>query len=298
MCKSHLSTIQQSKLLVEKVISAGKFGVFLARSSTTTNQYVIKAFQKDEYSHCSFIKEKRVHSSLKHPNIIEYVPDYLFQVDISQFTVIYMEYAPYGDFFNLILDYNFADEKLIRTYFHQLVEGLRYIHNNGIAHLDLKLENLLLGKDLLLKIADFDLAQSINDDCLTSGGTANYRAPEVLSYTATDFVGADIYSIGVCLYTLMTGAFPFFEEEESEGIKLSRYDSFVERNEEFWAENQALVGERIHLSASFKKLVNKMWAPNPAERLSLEQIMTSEWYNEPIYNTEELQVKISNVLTL
>jgi len=298
MCRTHFSQSSQSRLVVEKVISSGKFNVLLAKSTATNKQYAIKAFQKDEYSHCAFLQEKRIHSSLNHPNILQYIPDYLFQIDISQYTVIFTEYAPFGDFFNLILDYEFTDEKLIRTYFHQLIKGLKYLHSNNIAHLDLKLENLLLGNDFQLKIADFDMSQKINTENSVSGGTPNYRAPEVWARTCKNFFAADIYSVGVCLYTLMTGAFPFFEENDKENLKLYRYDTFLERNEDFWNENETLFGGKVNFSQSFKELINKMLSKNPSERITLEQIIESRWYNEPIYSDEELQVEIRKVLDL
>lgn len=293
MCRS-LIQVNQVKLNIDKVISSGKFKVFLATSASTQEQFAVKTFQKDEYSHRLFRKEKRIHSSLAHNNIIQYVPDHLFEFDISRFTVIFTDYAPYGDFFNLILDFNFADEKLIRTYFHQLIQGLKYLHTAGIAHLDLKLENVLLGKDFQLKIADFDLAQFTSDESLISGGTANYRAPEVLSGTCKNFCAADVYSAGICLYTLMTSAFPFFEEEG----QLIRYDTFVEKNEQFWAENVGLLGDKVRFSETFKELVNRMLAPNPSERINLDEIMTSSWYNEPVYSEEELKIVIQEVLRL
>jgi len=298
MCRTPYSQSNKSLLFVEKIISSGKFNVLLAKSINTNKQYAIKAFQKDEHSNYAFLQEKRIHSSLSHPNILKYIPEYLFEFDIPQYTVIFTEYASFGDFFNLILDYEFSDEKLIRTYFHQLVKGLKYLHTNNIAHLDLKLENLLLGDDFQLKIADFEMSQNISDESMISGGTANYRAPEVWTRTCKNFFAADIYSLGVCLYTLMTGAFPFFEENDKENPQLFRFDTFIERNEEFWSENESLLGGKINFSKSFKDLINKMLSQDPSERMTLDQITESRWFNEPIYSDEELKVEMSKVLTL
>lgn len=298
MCRTHHTQNHEPRLFVEKILYQGKFNVFLAKSTITNKQYAIKAFEKDEHSHYAFLQEKRIHSSLNHQNILKYVPDYLFQVDLSQYTVIFTEYASFGDFFNLILDYEFTDEKLIRTYFHQLIKGLQYLHSNCVAHLDLKLENLFLGDDYQLKIADFDMAQNISDKNLVSGGTANYRAPEVWTRSCKNFFSADIYSIGVCLYTLMTGAFPFLEENDKDSLQLFRYDTFLERNEEFWSENESIFSGQKSFSTNFKELINKMLAKDPSDRWTLEQITESRWYNEPIYSEEELQNEIRKVLTL
>lgn len=70
-----------------------------------------------------------------------------------------MEYAPNKDFFDALMEIKVKfDDTLVRTYFHQLVSGVEYLHSHGIAHLDLKLENLMLGENFELKIIDFDLS--------------------------------------------------------------------------------------------------------------------------------------------
>mmetsp|Transcript_117071 Transcript_117071/g.164592 ORF Transcript_117071/g.164592 Transcript_117071/m.164592 type:complete len:129 (+) Transcript_117071:377-763(+) len=95
--------------------------------------------------------------------------------------VVVMEFAPYGDFVEAVESFNFAeDEKLCRTYFHQLIAGLEHLHKNGVAHTDLKLENLLIGDEFKLKIADFDLCFKHGDKNIRSRGTKYYRAPEMI----------------------------------------------------------------------------------------------------------------------
>mmetsp|Transcript_15068 Transcript_15068/g.12783 ORF Transcript_15068/g.12783 Transcript_15068/m.12783 type:complete len:89 (-) Transcript_15068:754-1020(-) len=73
-----------------------------------------------------------------------------------------------------------ADETLVRTYFHQLVNAVEHIHSKGYAHLDIKTENLLLGKDYALKVSDFDLCREAEIPLGFRGyGTKNFRAPEL-----------------------------------------------------------------------------------------------------------------------
>jgi len=73
-----------------------------------------------------------------------------------------MEYAPFGNFSTLIKKYGLGyNETLVRTYFHQLIEGLSELHRNGIAHLDIKPANLLLGSDYQLKVCDFNISTKI-----------------------------------------------------------------------------------------------------------------------------------------
>src|SRR5690606_5457236 len=103
------------------------------------------------------------------------------------------------------------DEKLVRTYFHQFVEGLEYLHSQGIAHLDLKPDNLLFGEDHKLKIADFDLSYICGDDSIRGKGTINFRAPEIKDYECKKPFAADIYSAGIILFALMFGYLPYDE---------------------------------------------------------------------------------------
>lgn len=285
---------------VDKTISSGKSTIILINSLKERKKYALKIYPNDSNSHTNFHQEQRIHSSLSHPNIIKHFSNQSlpFSQENFRYNVIAMEYAPYGDFFKLVLENSFADEKLVRSYFHQLIEGLEYLHSQNVAHLDIKLENLFMGEDFLLKIADFDLAEKFSEknSLCPSRGTANYRSQEILSNSCYDYRAADIYSVGICLYALYAGAFPFIEEEEGQNKILFRYDTFIENNEEFWRENQDLMKGRIVFSDSFKDLINRMWTKKPEERITLEEIKNSRWYNEPIYTHEELKEKMQKIL--
>jgi len=74
-----------------------------------------------------------------------------------------------------------------------------------VAHLDLKLENLLLGDDYGVKIADFDLSYKEGDSKIKSKGTAIYGSPEILEGSCTEPMAADLYSLGLVLLLLATG---------------------------------------------------------------------------------------------
>jgi len=207
-----------------------------------------------------------------------------------------IEYAPYGDFFNLIIQKKLSNEKLVRTFFHHLVQGLECLHMQGIAHLDIKLENLLLGKDFQLKIADFDVAQKINDEQLLSEGTENYRAPEIQTGVCTDFKAADIYSAGVCLFTLISRAFPFLEQLINGNTR--SYEIFLANKEKFWKEMEGLLNNTVIFSDSLKELLNGMFAQDPSTRFSLEQVKKSRWYNKPVYPNEELKKVVEELFKL
>jgi len=288
MSSSLMCNFPAPSFKLEQTIVSDKSTIYLIQNELDSKKYILKASShQDQISHLALQREKHFHASLHHENIIQYIPDLNLSAQNCDF--ILMEYASFGDFFNLATDYNFSDEKLVRTFFHQMIKGLQYLHSHGIAHLDLKLENLLLGQDLLLKIADFDLSQRFEDLELISKGTTNYRSLEVKDGNCRDFFAADIYSLGVCLYTFFAGAFPFLEDTNNPVAMPFRYETFIEDNSGFWEENQLLMDGRITFSQSFQALLNNMWAANPHERSTLEDIKNSEWFNQPTYNLNELK---------
>lgn len=112
-------------------------------------------------------------------------------------------------------------EEMARTYFQQLVYGINYVHSQKIAHRDLKPENILITKDEILKITDFGLSNVQNTDTMgavvadmnlkTCCGTPYYVAPEVVNKDKKGYSGftADIWSMGVILFVMLTGNLPF-----------------------------------------------------------------------------------------
>ena len=151
-------------------------------------------------------------------------------------------------------------ERETRIIFKQLTEGMAYLHKVGIAHRDIKLENLLLGKsnDInTIKIADFGLAKKVTEaDLSTVCGTPHYMAPEIVqpgrlgkAYSKA----VDVWSCGLVLFCLMAGFFPFHDESENklyEKIRSGRV-SFTHTS---------------GISIEARHLIKKMLTVNPAQR--------------------------------
>mmetsp|Transcript_9623 Transcript_9623/g.8282 ORF Transcript_9623/g.8282 Transcript_9623/m.8282 type:complete len:127 (-) Transcript_9623:540-920(-) len=124
-----------------------------------------------------------------------------------------MELAPYGDFDDLVHKGKISkDEVLARTYFHQLISAIEYLHSNGIAHTDLKLSNILLGNKFNLKLSDFDHACLDEDGEISDKGSENYRAPELKNGNCLDPYAADVYSLGITIFTMISGHGPYSNE--------------------------------------------------------------------------------------
>jgi len=202
---------------------------------------------------------------------------------------ILMDFAPHGDFYHLIKEKMLPrKDRVIRTYFHQLLEGVEYLHKNGIIHFDIKLANLLIGTNYTLKLADFDLCQPVDDPWVVSGGSEDFRAPEVKNCERGNIYAADIYSMAIVLFAMKYRFLPYSEEyPERNGFQLQ--ELLVNGDPKYWDGMKKLCGKRIKFENEFKKMFVSMVKKNPLERATIDDIKKSKWYNGPIYTTEQLQ---------
>jgi len=275
----------KDSLIVDKKVGSGKFSVYKVHSPKHRENYALKVFPKSPSGATQYKKEQLMFK-LNHPNIIQRIP---VQCHRDDFYALVTEYAKHGDFFELVINGLINSEVLVRTYFHQLIEGLEYIHSQGIAHLDLKLENLMLGSDFQLKIIDFDQAQLISDGNITSGGSQGYRAPEVRLGSCDNLEAADIFSAGVILYAFKAVEFPFLEMKTPKADDYRCYSYFVKKNKSFWQKRAELKKNATFFSIEFIHLVNSMLYPKPNRRATIEEIKSSKWYQGPILDAVALK---------
>lgn len=301
------SPVAYQSLAVLKRLSKAKFPVYLTSSKVSKQNYAMKIFtHKQERPHPYYRNEIRF-ASLKHPNIIDIVhyeneKDTIEKGELKKVSYILMEYAPHGDFFDFITkNAENIDEKLARTYFRQLIDGIEYLHSSGVAHLDLKPENLLLGADFNLKIADFDLSHVYGDAKILSRGTRYYRGPEFFQSSSsapqlTIPFASDIYSAGIFLFILKSGGvYPHSENSPLEGVDL--VDLLYRNNPQFWVKHCEIQEKKLSFfDRDFKDLFNNMVKFDPKDRLTIKQIKQSNWYNGPIYTPLELQKTMKKIL--
>lgn len=278
-------------LITDMKIGKGKFQVYKIYSCLHNTHFALKIFPNTSFGLRQHEKEMQI-AQLRHTHIIRHIP---FECHNDQLYATMMDYCEHGDFFEIAKKKLIDSTVLLRTYFHQLVAGIEYIHSQGIAHLDLKLDNLLLGSDMMLKIIDFDQAQPITDIELLSAGTTVYRAPEVADDTCKDFKAADVYSAAVILFTLRANRFPFVENTNPDSkYKISRYSTFLIENERFWKHHNR--GDPDLFSEDLIELLNGMMNANAEERMTIQDIKNSKWYNGPLLDDESLKLTMSTKL--
>uniref|UniRef100_A0A1L8DKM8 MAP/microtubule affinity-regulating kinase 3 n=1 Tax=Nyssomyia neivai TaxID=330878 RepID=A0A1L8DKM8_9DIPT len=265
--------IGKYKLL--KTIGKGNFAkVKLARHVPTGKEVAIKIIDKTQLNPGSLQKlfrEVRIMKMLDHPNIVK-----LFQVIETEKTLyLVMEYASGGEVFDYLVLHGRMKEKEARAKFRQIVSAVQYCHQKRIIHRDLKAENLLLDSEMNIKIADFGFSNEFTPGSKldTFCGSPPYAAPELFQGKKYDGPEVDVWSLGVILYTLVSGSLPF------DGTTLRELRERVLRGK-----------YRIpfYMSTDCEGLLRKFLVLNPAKRASLEVIMRDKWMNMG-YEEDELK---------
>lgn len=142
-----------------------------------------------------------------HKNVVDF---YGVFVD-KDHVFLSMEYAPQGDLLGAISG-KFLAEATAAFYFRQVLEAVGHCHANGIAHRDVKLENLLLDGDTV-KLCDFGYACPLDSKLQRVVGTPVYLAPEVITKEPdASLEKADVWACGVLLYCMLVGQYPFAGE--------------------------------------------------------------------------------------
>ena len=162
-------------------------------------------------------------------------------------------------------------------YFQQLIDGVQYCHQEGIAHRDLKMEHLLLDGSIYsptLKITGFGYSKSeiLDPQCRSTVGTPAYRPPEVLlateNTTGYDGKAMDVWACGVILFKMLTGVFPFADANNSALTKKMITDM---------ATGMVHYPQGAQVPPAAQELIKMMLNPNPKQRATLVQIQEHNW---------------------
>ena len=188
-----------------------------------------------------------------------------------------MEYANNGELKDYVNSTSSRiPENISSKLFIRIVKTVKYLHENNIAHCDLKPENILLDKYFNVKLNDFGFSQEFdgkNGKALLNrfNGTPIYSSPDVRFASTKGFDGIknDIFSLGVLLFVITIGDFPF----ESATYSDDKYKFIIKgRFNKFWE-----FFDFINISDEFKDLINNLITINPAKRLSIDKILDHPW---------------------
>lgn len=274
-----------SKLKIQNELSNGLSSTLFLALNELNQKVVIKIFNRSSCN--AYIKEKEFFEKTPNSENIIKVYDY-GRIDNRKdrffgHYYLVMEYASKGDLVNYIEQQN-NNENEAKKLIKQIMNGYEEINNCGYIHRDLKPENILIMDDNTLKITDFGFCEKMN--CVSSQivGTEGYMPPEVLKNESLIPQEIDVFSLGVILFLLVAGEFPFGEPNKEDEF----YKYIIEEN---WNEYWKLVDSDNNFSQDLKNLIQGMICYEPNKRFNNEKIKSSKWFSE---NTRKLSQTIEN----
>ena len=257
----------------QEIIGKGKFGiVYLGIHKKTGKKVAIKVINKcllkTEEDKELLKNEIDIMKLCNHPNIIKLLDHF----ENSEYIYIIMEYLAGGTLTQYIKKryFNFSENQASNIIY-QIGNGIKYLHNYGIIHRDLKTDNIMLTEDNdngIIKIIDFGLSKIIssNENLIDGYGTLNFTAPEVLTRDPYN-KEIDIWNLGIILFYMLTGHFPFEGIKEEIIAKKIVYQE-LEFNSEEWETR----------SQKVKNLIEKCLEKKPSNRININEFLKHSWF--------------------
>lgn len=267
----------ENYLIIDKLEKGGYSTVYKVKHEITSKLYAAKVVER----YCkNEIEINKKLSETQCPFISQYIDFSQGELKLGKnedfVSFFIFELCSKGSLNNYINSYlGGFKEKYCKFIFYKILQGIKVIHDNGICHRDIKVDNILLDEEYNIKICDFGFS-SYNSKFLEEYlGTKKYMAPEIVKGLEYDGIKADIFSLGVLLFNLRTSKFLFDFTKVSGN---SFYDYIKDKNEMIWkiTETNGITG----LSNEFKNLLLKMVSFEPNERPDVKDILKDEWFSE------------------
>ncbi|XP_072258166.1 death-associated protein kinase 2 [Pyxicephalus adspersus] len=261
--------------VISDELGSGQFAIVKrCREKKTGTEYAAK-FIKKRQSRASrrgvtreeIEREVNILREIQHPNIITLQDVYENKTDV----VLILELVSGGELFDFLAQKESLSEEEATRFIKQILEGVDYLHTRNIAHFDLKPENIMLLDKTIsvphIKLIDFGLAHKIEDGVEFKNifGTPEFVAPEIVNYEPLG-LAADMWSIGVITYILLSGASPFLGENKQETLSNITAVNY-EFDEEFFS----------HTSVIAKNFISKLLVKDTRKRLTIQEALSHPW---------------------
>ena len=265
-----------------RIIGRGAFGkVNIGLNILTGRIVAIKSFNKknivNESSKKKILYETNLMRGLFHPSVTKILETF----ESEKYMLIIMEYISGGNLQNFVKKRRKLCEKTAKILFRQIIQGIKYIHSRGIVHRDIKLENILLDLNNIIKICDFGVGKLIKPSTILKDqcGTPVYMAPEIIKGEGYHGFPVDIWSAGVALYIMLSGSLPFNKDKE--------------HDLEFSILNNNLK-EISDISEDANNLLKNILEKDPNKRFTANQILEHPWMNTNLNDEENNDYDYNN----
>eukprot|EP00756_Hemistasia_phaeocysticola_P048590 Hpha_TRINITY_DN23007_c0_g1::TRINITY_DN23007_c0_g1_i1::g.109434::m.109434/K07198/PRKAA, AMPK; 5'-AMP-activated protein kinase, catalytic alpha subunit len=195
----------------------------------------------------------------QHPHVVG-----LVDVLLSEKRIFLVEELVHGELCDLLNVTRRFDEGRARRYFQQMVAGVRCLHHHGLRHLDLDDGSFMLDASANVVVSGLRLFPTFVREAIS--GVPSFAAPECLRFGPIG-EAADVWSLGVFLYTMVMGGVPFHD------IQYHKVFARIERAEYPPAE---------HVSSALKDLIRGIFVADPARRLTIEGVVSHSWFQQDL----------------
>lgn len=271
----HYDPSEFEKVVLGKKLGAGTFGTVYVGLLPSGRYCAVKQLEADESAAGANV-EVEVHRRLEHPNIIRYLHSSFNRNESPVKLNLYLEFVTGGSLTAIMktLPEGRLPYSVVRVYSRHMFQGLAYLHANGVAHRDIKGDNLLVSQDTgVAKLADFDQAKVVTATMRsgamaanTLAGTPYWIAPEVIQ----DDKGynpfkADIWSAGCTVAEMFTGKAPWMPMTNPMGVM------YKLANSSGWPD--AIPTDEATLGADLKHFLTLTFERDPTKRPTAEELL-------------------------
>ena len=256
-----------SQYEITETLGKGAYGlVKLATHKRTNEKFAVKIYEKsrltDPSKRANVNREISILKRISHPSIISFGK----MIENSESVFLFTEFVAGTSLFTHLTRHagKKISENVCKGLFKQILEAVDYCHALKIAHRDIKLENILIHNSVI-KVIDFGFATINQPKCRTFCGTPSYMAPELVKREEYSPFAVDIWALGVLLFAMLCGKFPFAEKVESSlyaSIKIGKFEY------------------PGHLSDNAKELIGLMLCANSEVRGNSTSLLEHKWFCE------------------
>ena len=264
-----------SKYEIGDILGKGAYAIVkIVRNKITNMKFAMKIYEKQNLNSNSkktcVLREIHILKKIDHKNIAK-----LIEVINTEKQILIIQELVEGislrEYYNNEIrnqkGISIHKENIFKMIFRQIFDAMNYLHKHGMAHRDIKLENILIKKNYEIKIIDFGFGMynPENKPQKFFCGTPNYMPPEIAEKKPYNGQLADMWSLGILVYKIFCADFPFKGKDEKElykSIKIGKF-TFASYTPEY-----------------AKKIINSLIVQDPNKRITCEDVLNSDWLKE------------------